>query len=300
MHTRMVSTQLLRQHRRLRRRLPDLARLARPADETTVRDAARQAIEILDREVLAHADLEDAVVDAAPAMRPTDAGRLRPCHDSLREATWRLRSRAEGDQPSLAVPGLIGAVRDLLAVHLEDEWRTLAPLLGQLDERRAAALAALLPDHRGPGERELRAILPVSFDAVLAALTAPHRALECALAAAAEGAVSRAARGDAVVCRPHVELVLAVTGPRLLLLAGRLTLAGLPEPGSVQEFDAAFSPRRDGVTDLAIHHASPSQPRRHPHDDRAVTAVAALAGALGAIAAGRRPPVPTTVHPTGR
>lgn len=300
MHTRMVSTHLLRQQRRLRRRLPDLARLARPADETTVRDAAREAIGILDGEVLAHADLEDAVVDAAPATRATDAGRLRPCHESLREATWRLRAHAEGDQPSLAVPGLVGAVRDLLAVHLDDEWRTLAPLLGHLDERRAATLAAFLPEHHGTGERALRAILPVPFDEVLAALTAPSRALERALAAAAEGAVSRGARGDAVVCRPHVELVRAVTGPCLLLLAGRLTLAGLPEPGSIQEFDAAFSPRRDGVTDLTINHPSPSRPRRHPHDDRAVTAVAALAGALGAIAAGRRPLVPTTLDPTGR
>lgn len=306
-----ISTHLVRQHRRVRRGLPDLASLAADATagaEHQRQRAARHTVRFLEQEVLAQAEVEDALIDGALGQAPRlELGRLRPDHDSLRIAAGRLGEFTESPTPTFDVAGFLQGLRGLLTAHLDDEWRSLIPLLAHLDDDRADRLATLLgPPPTDRGEAVERLHLPTSFETAGERLSAWLRSSAVApIVRSAEATVHRAARDLQVELRHpldlRLDLVPVVAGRHVVLLVGRLHSAEMETVLAPVELEVALA-REGTATTLEVRHSL--VPARHlpneaPAHRLTRAAVHALAGELALVGSGREPrPRPDTTTPT--
>lgn len=269
-----VASHVLRQHRHLRRRLPDLQRLAHDVPDGDVRRthrAARAAVRFLDHDVLAHADVEEAVLDelCSDAVTCEDLNRLHPSHDTVRDADARLRAFVEHPDGSLHLPGFLLGLHDLLAVHLDDEWRTLVPLFADADVRGIARLQDRFPaglDHPDPSG--IRSYVPTPYDRFARRTRRGELATVAAhLARAAQDAVRRAATFDGLPLRAHPGLRLdlhpIVSSPRVTLLVGRVSSTELETVLAPADLEITATPGDDDGTWtlLEIHHTlTPRRP----------------------------------------
>lgn len=269
-----VATHVLRQHRHLRRRLPDLRRLAHDSPEDDPRRrhlTAKSAARFLDRDVLAHADVEEAVLDdlCGRSMACGELNRLRPSHDTVRDADARLRAFVEQPDDRLQLPGFLLALHDLLVVHLDDEWRTLVPLFIDADERGIARLQDRFPAGLDrPVSGANRSYVPTAYEDLVRQMRG--RALESVarrLARAAQVAVRRAARSDALPLRDDLGLRLdlrpAVSSPRVTLMVGRLRSAELETVLVPADVEITLTPGGDDGewTVLELNHTLTPRPR---------------------------------------
>lgn len=273
-----VAAHVLRQHRHLRQRLPDLRRLAHDSSGENLRRrrrAAQQALRFLDGDVLAHADVEEAVLDDLCG-RPVNCGELtllRPSHDTIRDADARLRAFVE--QPDdLEVPGFLLALHDLLAVHLDDEWRTLVPLFLDADERGIARLQDRFPAgvDRPPSDA-VHSYVPTSYQDLLqrTRMGDDLDPVSRRLARAAEAAVRRAARSRVLLLRDdlgmRLDLRQAVSSPRVTLVVGQLTSAELETVLAPVDVEITLTPGGDdGEWTLLELRSTPTPRRRLPRD----------------------------------
>ena len=299
--TAQVATHVVRSHRALRRRLPHLHDLARLADEPTQTDAgvraARNAAAFLDRDVLAHADVEDEVIDryldGAP-VRGT-AARLQPQHDTLRDVSMGLHDYVAAPTAQTNVAGLLRGVADMLRTHLDDEWQVLVPALTRLDSTTCATsepLAAATPLTRPSA----RLYLPAPREAVEQLLVRPSHALQTRLAAAAADALQRGARRLGVPVRDELgltlDLVPAVQSPHVALHVGSLRTQEIETVVSPVEFELTLTSRGDSFTVLEVHHVlAPARPLPSdaPAHELTDALVHAVIGELAGIAGDRRP-----------
>ncbi len=291
-----VASHVVRHHRQLRAGMAQFGALVDTA--TTGRQdqlrhtAARQAVTFLDREVLAHADVEDALVGAMcrRATCPGHVARLGPSHDTLREVSGHLHGLAdEGD--TVRAAGVLAGTHDLLHAHLEDEWRGLLPLLGHLDPDVAEDLYdrfELADDRRLPGPR-VRAWLAADLTAVTSALT-PETAWERPIVAGVEHALERAAarRGVPLLASPDVtvQIVPAVTGDHVTLLVGRLRSGELETVLAPVDFEIALVRAGNDTTTLEMRHTlAPARPLPDdvPAHELTDVAIHALAGELAGV-----------------
>lgn len=277
-----VATHVVRQHRQLRRRLPDLRRLVHDTPQQDPRRrhrAAKSAVRFLDREVLAHADVEEVVLDelCGESMACGELNRLRPSHDTVRDADARLRAFVDHPDDHLQLPGLLLALHELLVVHLDDEWRTLVPLF-DADERGMARLQDRFPAgmDRLTSDSTRSYVATAYEDLVQRTRRRNLDVFARRLARAAETAVRRAAQSDALPVRDELDLQLElhtiVAGPHVTLMIGRLTSAELETvlapvdveitltPGgddgewTLLELNHTLTPRRPLPSDAPAHH----------------------------------------------
>lgn len=301
---RQVSTHILRQHRLVRRRLPDLATFAESADTATPVKrgaAARRALRILEQDVLAQADVEDAMVASRLGQRPLTGGlrRLRPEHDALRLGTDRLRQFVESpEDESLDVAGLLSGLGDLLRSHLDDEWHSLLPALAELDDERATSLVAMIEDGSSEDDGSLdRLHLPRTLERVTDRLAGSGLSQVAPRAeAAAEEAARRVAAGLAVPgaesLTVSVDLVPVVTSPRVVLLVGRLRSPQIETVLAPVEFEVTLVRDGPNATTMDLRHdviPARSLPPDVPAHDITAAAVNALAGELALIGIDREP-----------
>ena len=297
---RQVAMHVVRGHRSLRRRLPELGHLARTARDSDAQDVhvrtALTAGRFIEREVLVHADVEDAVVDEV-VRRHGQVGvarRLQPQHDTLRDATARLLDFAEHPDDRIDVGGMVLGIGHLLTAHLDDEWQVLMPALGDLDET-ACGLCEPLMDAEGAVEPMPSGRLHVPTDLATAdARLASHRpVLARRMAATATAGVVRAAAGLGVPLREDlglsVELVPAVRGRHVVMHVGRLHSAEIETVLSPVDFELVLT-AADGHTLVELHHAlSPRRPvpGDAPAHQLSAAAVHAAIGELVADLSGR-------------
>lgn len=278
-----VATHVLRQHRHLRRRLPDLRRLAQDSPENDPRRrhrTAKAAVRFLDRDVLAHADVEEAILDdlCGRSMACGELNRLRPSHDTVRDADARLHAFVEQPDDRLQLPGFLLALHDLLVVHLDDEWQTLVPLFIDADERGIARLQDRFPAGLDrPASGANRSYVPTAYEDLVRQMRGRNlESVARRLARAAQVAVRRAARSDALPLRDdlglRLDLRLAVSSPRVTLMVGHVRSAELETvlapadveitltPGgddgewTVLELNHTLTPRRRLPSDAPAHH----------------------------------------------
>ena len=303
--TAQVATHVVRSHRALRRRLPHLHDLARRADQPAREDAgvraARHGAAFLDREVLAHADVEDEVLDRYLDGTPVRgaAVRLQPQHDTLREVSIGLHGHADAPTGRTDVAGLLHGVADMLHAHLDDEWQVLLPALSQLDPITCATSDALATVTLA--RPSARLYLPAPRQAVERLLTRRSHGLQTRLAAAATDALQRSARRLGVPIREQLGLALdlapAVQSPHVGLHVGSLRTQEIETVVSPVELELTLTPRGDSFTVLEVHHVLtptrplPSNAPAHELTDALVHAVigelAGIAGARTAIDADR-------------
>lgn len=302
---RRVATHVVRNHRSLRRRLPTLTRLAvraaDPGSEQARLRAAWQGAAFLDRDVLAHADVEDVLVDRYLDGRPQrgEAVRLQPQHDTLREASARLHDFVDSPSEALDVGGMLHGVAQVLDVHLDEEWRVLAPALSALDSAGCAGCEPMeVADAAHP---TARMYLPTPFAQAQRLLTRASSGLGARAAVAASTAVRRLARQQGVPVRedPYVvvELAPCVQSEHVALHLGRLSSRELETVVTPVEFELVLSPRGDRFTELEVHHTlAPTRPvpPDAPAHELTAAAVHAMVGELAAIAGDR--PVATHHH----
>ena len=291
-----VATHVVRQHRNLRRRLPDLRRLAHDAPDGDPRRrhrAAQAAVRFLDRDVLAHADVEDAVLDdvCAGSMACGELNRLRPSHDTVRDADARLRAFVDQPDDRLQLPGFLLALHDLLVVHLDDEWRTLVPLFVDADERGIARLQDRYPAGLDrPASGAIRSYVPTAYEELVQRMRG--RDLDVVarrLARAAQAAVRRAARSDALPLRDDLDLRLVlrpvVSSPHVTLIVGRLTSAELETVVAPVDVEITLTPGGpDGQwAMLELNHTLMTRrrlPSQAPAHDLTEIAIHAIVGEL--------------------
>lgn len=309
-----VSTHLVRQHRRARHRVPELATYAEHAATGTppVRErAARGAVRLLERDVLAQADVEDALVARSfQTRRDGRLRRLRPEYDSLRIGTDRLLAFIETPDDRVDVAGLLTGLGRLLDSHLHDEWHTLLPLLAELSPEGAAPLVGLLPSAgAGLAGTLSRLYVPRSLDQVRDRLTGPgvrdvSARVETAAVAAARRTASRLAVPGAGSLRARVELVPIVSTARVTLLIGRLESSDIETVLAPVEFEVVLTPDGPGATAVELRHdIVPTRPLPSdvPAHDVTAAAVNALAGELALIGIGREPArIPPTANATSK
>lgn len=261
-----VATHMVRNHRSLRRRLPELTQLAHDSHTSAPRrvDAARRAADLLDSDVLVQADVEDVLVQQYLEGRATKgaAARLLPQHDTLREAHARLHGYAQDPQESTDVAGLLEAVRLVLRTHLDDEWQVLAHALSRLDGPACSVCEPVAADAPRPSAR---LYLPVPFETAQRLLTRQPRDLRGRAAAAADATVRRLATHQDVPLRRDlgmdVSLVPMVRSGRVGLYVGQLRSDELETVISPVDFELVLSPHGDDVTMLEVHHlATPGRP----------------------------------------
>lgn len=304
-----ITTRVVRTHRSLRRRLPDLTLLADvadgPAEQTRVR-AARHAVRFLDRSVLAQADLEDVLVDRHLDGHPTrgSAARLRPQHDTLREASARLHDYVDAPTEHTHVAGLLRGVGTILQVHLDDELGVLLDSLANLDATTLTACEALL-GAAAPARPTARVHLPMSFETAERRLARWPLHLQTRVAGAAATTIRRLADRAGHLPLPDdfgitVDLAVAVQTDRVGLHVGRLRNHGTDHVISPVEFEVVLSPGRDRFTTLEVHHATVlrdpgapgtvpagSIPRDTLQAELTAAAIHAVVGELASIVAGR-------------
>lgn len=296
---RQVSTHLVRQHRRLRRRLPELGTFAEVVADgppPKAEGAARRALRFLEQEVLAQADVEDAVVASGLGRGRLPTGRLcrlQPEHDSLRIGTDRLRALVESPRDErLDVAGLLGGLGRLLRSHLDDEWQSLLPTLADLDEERAAPLVELTAAGSAESGSPLdRLYLPCGLDRVEDRLAGSGssqvgpRVGSAAQAAARRAAIALGVPGGELLT-VHVDVVPVVTSPRVTLLVGRLRSPEIETVVAPVEFEVTLIQDGPDSTALEIRHdLVPTRrlPPGVPAHDVTAAAVSALAGELALI-----------------
>lgn len=262
----MIATHVVRSHRTLRRGLSDLERLAGTVDGPVTQEAtihaARDAVDFLDRNMLAHADLEDLILDRyldGSASRGSGP-RLRSQHDTLREAVSHLHDYLDAPTDRISVAGMLLGVAAILRTHLDDEWDVLPRALATLD---AATCALCEPVVAGTAARpSVRRHLPVAFEAVGPFLAHRQHGLRTCLAEAATRTIRRGASqpGQPGHDTPPVavELVPAVQSPHVDLRVGRLHIDGGDTTIDPVEFEITMSPRQDGCTELEAYQATPS------------------------------------------
>ncbi len=264
-NVKQVSTHLVRQHRRVRRRLPELTAFAdRAANGTSaqVQSAARGAVRLLERDVLGQADVEDALL--ATSSDETTERRLPHLlaeHDSIRTVADRLAVVAESADPRrVDVARLLGGLGQFLQRHLRVEWHTLLPLLAQLDDEHAAPLVRMLPvgrmEHDGSPER---LHLPRPFEQVQERLTAvglPHvgTRLESAAIVAARRVATRLAVPGGGSLSATVKVLEVVSSPRVTLLIGRLDSGDIETVLAPAEFEVMITRDGTGATTLELRH----------------------------------------------
>lgn len=291
-----VASHVVRHHRRLRgglARFGALVDTAAAGQPDQVRHtAARQAVAFLDREVLAHADVEDALIGAvcrhATCHGHTD--RLGPSHDTLREASAHLHALADEGDPVRAA-GVLAGTRTLLHSHLEDEWRELLPLLGRLDPDVAEDLHDRfdLAGGRQPSGRQVRTWLATDLSRATSALTHSAGAWHRSVAAAVEHAVERAAAHQRVPLgapQVTVQLVPAVTGEHVTLFVGRLRSGEVETVLAPVDFEITLVRAGSDTTTLEMHHTLvPTRPLPDdvPAHDLTAVAVHALVGELAQV-----------------
>ena len=277
-----VATHVVRQHRHVRRRLPDLRRLAHDAPDGDPRRrhrAAKAAVRLLDKDVLAHADIEEALLDdlCGASVACGELNGLRPSHDTLRDADARLRGFVDQPDDRLQLPGFLLALHDLLVVHLDDEWRTFVPLFVDADERGIARLQDRFPAGLDrPTSNAIRSYVPTSFENLVQRTRGRDMDLIARrLARAADAAIRRAASSDALPLRDDLGLRLnlrtAVSSPRILLMVGRLTSAELETVVAPVDVEITFAPGGDDGEwttlelnhSLTPHHRLPSDAPAH-------------------------------------
>lgn len=292
-----IATHVVRSHRSLRRRVPEFAALARmadgPATEQVRLRAARNGVQLIDRHVLAQADVEDILVDRYLGGRPSrgDALRLQPQHDALRDASAHLHDYIEDAGERVDVGGMLHGVGDLLGRHLEDEWRVLVPALSALDgEADCTACESLVTT--SASRPSARLYLPLSFTSSQHRLTRPPPWLAARVCAAASVAAHRVARRLRVAIRPDLRFRLdlhpVVQSQHVGLYAGRLDTSELETVVSPVDFELVLSPLGEEFTELAAHHTLvPRRPLPADAPAREVTdavfhaAIGELAGIAG-------------------
>ena len=291
-----VAAHVFRQHRHLRQRLPDLRRLAHDSSGENPRRrhrAAKAALRFLDADVLAHADVEEAVLDEL-CLGPATCGELtllRPSHDTVRDVEARLQVFVE--QPDdLELPGFLLALHDLLAVHLDDEWRTLAPLFLDADERAIARLQDRFPAGVArPPSDAVHSYVPTSYQDLVQRTRMGDNLEPVArrLARAVEDAVRRAARSRALPLRDdlgmRLDLRQAVSSPRVTLIVGHLTSAELETVLAPVDVEITLKPGgdEDGWTLLELRYTLTPRhrlPRDAPAHHLAEIAIHAIIGEL--------------------
>lgn len=291
-----VASHVVAHHRQLRAGMAQFGAMVDTAttgrQDQVRRAATRRAVAFLDRDVLAHADVEDALVGAMcrHATCPGRVARLGPSHDTLREVSAHLHGLAdEGDTARAA--GVLAGTHDLLHAHLEDEWRGLLPLLGHLDPAIAEDLHERfeLAEDRSHGPRT-RAWLAADLAAVTSALTPSTGAWHRPIVAGVEHAVERAAvrRGVPLGASPAitVQLVPAVTGEHVTLLVGRLRSGELETVLAPVDFEIALVRAGADTTTLEMRHTlAPARPLPDDAPAHELTGVAvhALAGELAGV-----------------
>lgn len=260
MHPAQFATRIVQDRRALRRGLPHLRRLARQAalaEDAAVVTAGRAAA-FLDREVLAQADVEDALLDGylANSASTAVATLLQPQHDTLRAVSSRLWDHTDAPDGGADVGGLLDAVHSLLRRHLDDEWLVLRPALEAMPHHACSTCDTIAPDP-DPARPAARLHLPAPY-----ASTAPllGRRLDEArrrVEVAAGLAVRRRARiaGLSVSSDVRVDAVLtgAVASPHVSLFVGRLECAGTPTSIVPVEFEVVLTPNGDHGTLLEVH-----------------------------------------------
>lgn len=295
-----VATHVIRSHRRLRRGLPELQRLATLADGPTHEHAriraARSAARFLDRNVLAHADVEDAVVDRYLNGRATrgSAARLQPQHDTLREAGVRLHDYVEVPSESVDLAGLLQGTTQVLRAHMDDEWQILVPALSSLDDTGCAACEPLVSTSALAPSAHV--YLPLPFGRAQRLLTRRPHELRRRLAQVAAAAVRRQAHRVGVPVRDDLRLVIdlvpAVQAPHVGLHVGALRSGEMETVLSPLEFELALTDRGDSFTELEVHHVmTPVRPlpADAPAHELTDTALHAVVGELATIAGDRNP-----------
>ena len=293
-----VASHLVRNHRRLRRRLPDLHRQARltegPTPDHMRMGAANHALMFLDREVLAQADVEDQVVDRYLDGRATrgSAARLLPQHDTLREAAAGLHDYVEIPTESTDVAGMLHGITGVLRQHLQDEWTVLLPALSRLTET-ACATCEPLATSTLLERPSARVHLPMSFENAQRLITQHPAELRTRLSEAAVATIRRHAQRLDIQVRDDlrllIDLVPAVQSEKLGLHVGTMEVAELETVVSPVEFELTFSPLGEGFTELEAHHVlTPHRPLPDdaPAHELTQAAFHAMVGELAAIAGG--------------
>lgn len=304
-----ITTRVVRNHRSLRRRLPELALLADvangPTEATRVR-AARHAVRFLDRSVLAQADLEDVLVDRHLDGHPTRGreARLRPQHDTLRDASAHLHDYVDAPTEHTHVAGLLRGVSDILQAHLDDELGVLLASLRALDMTTLTACEPLLGT-AAPPRPTARIHLPLPFEVAERRVAQWSLPLQTRVAGAAATTIRRLAGRSGRLQLPDdfgitVDLAVAVQTDRVGLHVGRMRTLGADDVISPVEFEVVLSPGQDRFTELEVHHVTMP---RHPLPPMTVppatvppdtiqgeltdAAIHAVVGELASIVAGR-------------
>lgn len=244
-----VSTHVVHQHLRLRRRLPRLATYAREASSGSDHDrerAARHALGVLEQDVLAHAAVEDALIETSRHGAQAETVRLRTDHDALRDAAERLRVFVADPDPQLRVGGLLRGLDDLLRAHVEHEWRALLPLLSDLDRDRANELGDELTSTRSAPHRAASWLLiPASFELARQRLSPSELdTVAIRLAQTARAAVARV--GHDLDMQPldpiglNVDLASVVSGREVIVLVGWLRSAATESVLAPVEFEVSL------------------------------------------------------------
>lgn len=289
-----VATHVVRSHRSLRRQLPDVVRLGDIADDASesmrVR-AAKQAGRFLDRKVLAHADIEDVLVDRyldGPASRGS-AARLQPQHDTLRAASVHLHDFVDAPTDDVGVAGMIRAVGDTLHGHLDDEWRVLVPALSTLDGPSCNVCEPLVAEISS--RPTARFYLPGSFASADRLLTRWPRQVRARVSAAAAATIRRRANHLGLPLRRDldvvVELVPVLRSPHVSFYVGRLRSRELETMVSPVDIELVVSPQGDRFVQLEAHHTlTPARalPVDAPAHQLTHAAVHAVVGELATIA----------------
>ena len=300
-----VATHVVRHHRQLRgglARFGAMVTAASTGDEAARHAAARHAVTYLDRDVLAHADVEDALVSAVspPVSAQGRPVRLGPSHDTLRDASAHLHGLVDLADTDRA-GGVLAGTRDLLHAHLEDEWRELFPLLGRLDPAVAENLHdrfELAGHHRDP-QPSTRVWVGADLATVTARIAPRGGWPRGPVVAAVEHAVARAATHRGVALQPDqgiaVDLVAVVAAQDITLLVGRLRSR---EPEAILapvDFEVALVRAGSDRTTIELRHTLVPQrslPDDVPAHELTGVAVHALAGELAMVSHTDAGPVP--------